>query len=112
MSDCMCESIELTDGSKLNIKVNFATLYYIKKSGLEKFMKKKKTTEDDDMEMAARLIYVILRSNGRDVTMDEAMMLVPIDDEVITQVYNDFKDKLEKYKKKENSRKQMKAQMR
>lgn len=58
--------ITLTDGTKLEVKVNFLTLYMIQKNGLAKILTGKKEnelSEDENMEAAAKLIHVILRSN-------------------------------------------------
>ena len=53
------------------------------------------------MEIARLLIYVILRSNGKKVDEEEAMMLVPADATEIEKLLNEFKEKMEKLKKKE-----------
>ena len=103
------ELIELTDGSKLEVKVNFATLYYIQKEHLDKLI-----TKDDsirkgkEMELAAKLIHVILLSNGRKVTFDEALQLVPIDTEQVEKIFDEFVARLKKYKKKEQAKKNAK----
>ena len=55
--------ITLTDGTKLEVKVNFLTLYMIQKNGLAKILTGKKEnelSEDENMEAAAKLIHVIL----------------------------------------------------
>lgn len=54
--------ITLTDGTKLEVKVNFMTLYLIQKHGLDKVINKEALSEDENMEAAAKLIYIILRS--------------------------------------------------
>lgn len=99
--------INLTDGTRLDIKVNFATLYYIKKSGVEKLLSKKRATDEDKMEMAAKLIHVILRSNGKNVSFEEAICLVPMDEDEIEILFEEFGKKVEDYKKKENAKKSM-----
>lgn len=101
--------ISLTDGTKLEVKVNFATLYYMKKSGVDRLSRKRKQTENDKMDMAAKILYVILRSNGKKVTFDEALCLVPMDIEEIELLLKEFENKLEKYKKKENAKQNMKT---
>lgn len=104
--------IRLADGSLLTVKVNFYTLYMINKTNVEKLsqqldreQKKEKKDEskilDLQMEIAKFLIYVILRSNGKKVDEEEAMMLVPADSKEIEKLLNDFKDKMENLKKKE-----------
>lgn len=72
--------IELTDGSKLEVKVNFYTLYLAKMNGIDKKIDgKSELTDDENMELAGKLIYIILRSNGLKVDEEEAMMLTPMD---------------------------------
>ena len=51
--------ITLTDGTKLEVKVNFMTLYLIQKHGLDKVINKEALSEDENMEAAAKLIYII-----------------------------------------------------
>lgn len=100
--------VHLTDGTTLEINVSFATLYYMMKDkALDKLMKKEKSTEADNLELAAHLIYVILRSNGRKVTFDEALQLTPLDTEELEEMIDDFTDKLECYKKKEAAKQMM-----
>lgn len=67
--------ITLTDGTKLEVKVNFMTLYLIQKHGLDKVINKEALSEDENMEAAAKLIYIILRSNGLKVDEDEHRFL-------------------------------------
>lgn len=101
------EPIHLTDGSTLAVKVNFATLYYIQKSGLARYLKKKKLSDDESMEVSAKLIYAILNSNGRRVSFEDAMELIPLDTDEVEQVFEEFKMRLEEYKKKQAARTQM-----
>lgn len=91
--------IHLTDGTTLSVKVNFATLYYIQKSGFAKYLKKQKLSDDDAVEVGARLIYVILNSNGRRVSFEDAMELIPLDTDEVERVFEAFKARLEDYKK-------------
>ena len=96
--------ITLTDGTKLEVKVNFLTLYMIQKNGLAKILTGKKEnelSEDENMEAAAKLIHVILRSNGLKVDEEEAMLLTPMDPKEIRLLF----DEVEKYKKKEQAKK-------
>lgn len=95
--------ITLTDGTKLEVKVNFLTLYMIQKNGLAKILTDKKEnelSEDENMEAAAKLIHVILRSNGLKVDEEEAMLLTPMDPKEIRLLFDEFGKKVEKYKKK------------
>ena len=109
--------VELTDGTRLVVNINFATLYYMQKTHADKIVAKAKKrcksksdedvklTDDESMEIAAKMIYAILRSNGRTVTFDEALMLCPADTESIKQLFEDFNSKMKKFKKKETAKK-------
>lgn len=98
--------IDLTDGTRLDIKVNFGTLYYLQKTrGFRRLAKKVEKTPDkmtdrENMDMCANIIYAILRSNGRSVTFDEALELMPPDPEELKEVLEEFQEKYEKYAKK------------
>ena len=50
-----------------------------------------------------------LRSNGRKVTFDEALQLVPPDPTELLEVVEAFQNEVDKIKKKEESKAQMKA---
>ena len=98
--------IDLTDGTRLDIKVNFGTLYYLQKTkGFNRLAKKtekapNKMTGRESMDMCANIIYAILRSNGRSVTFDEALALMPPDPEELKEVLKGFQENYEKYAKK------------
>ena len=95
--------IELTDGSKLEVKVNFYTLYLVKMNGIDKKLDgRDDLTDEENMELAGKMIYVILRSNGLKVDEEEAMMLTPMDAKSIQDI---FEKKLKEYKKKEQAKK-------
>ena len=102
--------IKLTDGTKLDVKVNFLTLYMIQKDGLAKLMTGKNgkirenISDEENMEAAAKLIHVIFRSNGLKVDEEEAMMLTPMDPEEIRTLFDEFEKKVEEYKKKEQAK--------
>lgn len=108
--------ITLTDGSKMSVKVNFGTLYYLSEvrgnelaEKLERKKKKNQKISDfENMQFAAKVIYAILRSNGKLVTFDEALMLVPVDTEEIEKVVDVYRTEVERLKKKQESKKQMK----
>lgn len=108
--------INLTDGTKLTVNINFGTIYHIQKSHITQLMEKYKDdneemSDDDSMEASARIIHAILLSNGRNVSFNEALCLVPADADEIKLLINEFKEKLEKYKKKEKAKQGMKQQM-
>lgn len=98
--------ITLTDGTKLEVKVNFMTLYLIQKHGLDKVINKEALSEDENMEAAAKLIYIILRSNGLKVDEDEALILTPMDPEAIRELFDEFGKQVDKYKKKRSHKKE------
>lgn len=100
--------IELTDGSKLEVKVNFYTLYLVKMNGIDKKIDgKSELTDDENMELAGKLIYIILRSNGLKVDEEEAMMLTPMDASSIQDIFDEFEKRLNEYKKKNRRRSRM-----
>lgn len=108
--------IHLEDGTTVEAKVNFATLYYMQKEGvvalLEKMDKKKgkkhKYEDDDSMELLARMLYVILLSNGRKCSFEDALVLMPLDDVEFEEVLEDFAKKMQDFKKKQDAKRQMK----
>ena len=113
----------LTNGELLAVKVNFLTLYLIKKQGIDKdsitlenrekklakienkksreYFTLKDKIESMQLEVASKMIYVILRSNRKMVTFEEALMLCPLDTEEIRKLIMSFKTEMEKVKKKE-----------
>jgi len=94
------------DGTNLEIKVSFATIYYMgKNKTLGKLSKKKNPTQDENLELAANMIYIILRSNGRTVTFDEALALTPPDPDEISRMAEEFTKRLDDYKKKVDAKK-------
>lgn len=102
--------VDLTNGERLPIKVNFGTIYYLQKTpGFNKLAKKsddpKNMTESESMDMAADLIYAILRSNGKTVTFDEALQLVPPATESIEYMLKGFQEEYRKYNKKKQAKK-------
>lgn len=97
--------IDLTDGTRLEIKVNFGTLYFLQKcKGFYRKMKKVekggRLSESEGFDTAADIIYAVLRSNGRAVTLEEAICLVPPDIGQLSEMLNSFQEEYEKYNKK------------
>lgn len=96
--------INLTDGTRLEIKVNFGTLYYLQKQngffGLARKAENQKLNDMDSFELAAEIIYALLRSNGKVVSFDEALRLIPPDTEEIENVFRNFQEEYDKYAKK------------
>ena len=101
--------IDLTDGTRLSVRVNFGTIYYLQKQkGFYRIQKKaeknkKKLTEEESFELAAYVIYAILRSNGKTVGFDEALSLVPPDTEQLEKVLQVFQEEYDLYVKKKQA---------
>lgn len=108
--------IELTDGTRLAAKINFGTLYYLNRIGGDKLAKKlgkkekkkQRITDRESLEFAAKIIYAILRSNGKEVTFDEALALVPMDADSIQALIDAYSKELDRIKKKQESKAKMK----
>ena len=108
--------IKLTDGTTIEAKMNFGTIFYLDQIGgsklgqrIDKLEKRGKATDSDKMNFAAKLIYAMVRSNGRKVTFDEALQLVPPDPTELLEVVEAYQKEVDKIKKKEESKAQMKA---
>ena len=111
--------IKLTDGSKLEVKVNFYTLYLWYKKGkqpskyadgiictLQQLFKFDFIiTQYYLKKSGSSLRNIILRSNGLKVDEEEAMMLTPMDADSIREIFEEFEKRLNEYKKKEQAKK-------
>lgn len=96
--------IRLTDGSILEVNINFLTMKLMVDLKIQKLIDKINKKPNDDalrMDVTSKLIYVILRSNGKRIDEEEAMMLIPLDDDVIMDIVLEFQEKMEKFKKKQ-----------
>ncbi len=115
--------VDLTDGTRLEIKMNFATIYHLQKrrsfgrivkkqERAEKkgIAKEKALTAEESMELAANVIYAIIRSNGRAVSFDEALELMPPGETELTEVIRGFQDEYEKYSKKKQAKTSVKPE--
>lgn len=108
--------IQLTDGTRLSIKVNFGTMYHLTMCGgnelAQKIEKKKKKnhkiSDREQMEFTGKVVYAMLRSNGREVTYDEALALMPTDLEEMKKVIDAYEAEVKKLKKKQESKQKMK----
>lgn len=101
------KDIRLTDGTLLEININFLTLKLIVDLDVEKLhtkLQKKPDEKKIQMDIASKLLYAIIRSNGRKVDMDEALMLLPVEDETIQSLIIEFSSKLENFKKKQENK--------
>ena len=103
--------VTLANGELMSVRINFLTLYMITESDIDRLQKKlKKDPENStlNMSLAAELIYIILRSNGKKVDKEDALALVPADPDEILGLVRGFQREVEKLKKKEDSKNQLK----
>lgn len=96
--------INLKDGTRLEIKMSLATLYYLGQSDKGRLMDKKDLTSGESMMMAGHIAYAVLRSAGKKVTFEEAMSLVPMDDKSINALIDAFGKQVDDYAKKKQSK--------
>ena len=61
-------------------------------------------TETESFDMAAMIIYAVLRSNGRPVKFDEALSLVPPDTDDLTEMLDGFQAEWDRYSKKKQAK--------
>lgn len=101
--------VKLMDGSKVEVRVNFGTIYYMQKQKgfyklTKKVEKKQKLSESESFEMAAGIIYALLRSNGKPVTFDEALALIPPSLDEIERILKAYDKEYQKYSKKKQAK--------
>lgn len=127
----MDRDIRLSNGELINININFYTLKLLAQSNLsslerkvDKLKEKLASTKSEEKiqdinneinalsyEMIGKIIYIILRSNGKKVDEEEAMILIPGDVDEIENIFNEFFKKMEEFKKKEESKRQIREMM-
>lgn len=127
----MDRDIRLSNGELINININFYTLKLLAQSNLhilerkiDKLKEKLASTKSEEkiqdikndinalsFEMIGKIIYIVLRSNGKKVDEEEAMILIPGDVDEIENIFNEFFKKMEEFKKKEESKRQMREMM-
>ena len=91
--------ITLSDGSKLEVKINWLTLKLLAEENLDS-IDVDNLTGFQELEATTSIIYAILRSNGKKIDKDEALSLIPVEDETIFELFKQFQDKMEVFKKK------------
>lgn len=102
--------IKLANKETLELNINFLTLKLIMES---KVLSKEDTKDPvEQLKVAAKLIWAIMYSNGKKVTEEDALALVPIGDETETEevffiLLEEFKARAEQFKKKMESRAQL-----
>lgn len=111
--------IDLNDGTRIQVAMNFGTLFYLQKNGGTKLLERldhkqknnKKITDDESMDVAAKLVHALLRSNGKNATFDEALMLMPADVDEVRKIIDTYQDEVEKLKKKQKAKESMKMHL-
>ena len=121
------KDIRLTDGSILNVKINYYTIYLMNKEKIHKktdqldrleekiknfknkkdphYLKLLEKKDDVSFGLAGMLIYIILKSNNRkEIDFEDALMLCPADPEEIKTIIDEFQKRMDKYKKKQGSK--------
>lgn len=100
--------IKLLDGTTLEIKVNFLTIKLIKDLGIEKKMdalRKNPKNTNLEFDIVAKMIYAIIRSNGRKIDEEEALALIPLDIDEIKKLMQQFHEECDDFKKKQEQKK-------
>lgn len=101
------KDIRLSNGELIEVSINWLTLKILNDYGLEKLQSEMKS-ETGQLEAASVLIYSVLRSNGKKITEEESLSLIPIEDDTIFSIFETFNEKLTVFKKKQESRMNMK----
>lgn len=101
------KSIRLSDGTLLEPQINLFTLKLFQELSLNKLYEKMQKKPNDDIiqaEILSKFVYAIIRSSGRKVDEEEALMLVQMESEedidTILEVLSDFVKKMDNFKKK------------
>ncbi len=101
--------IRLSDGSLLEVNLNFLTVKILSESNIDQLDEKMRKLQESNnldqlpklqMKIASKVIYAILRSNGKKVDMEEALALVPADDDTLELLLEEFERRASKLKKK------------
>jgi hypothetical protein len=106
--------IKLANGEALELNINFLTLKLVMES---KIIDEKETEEEKNdpiiqFQKTAKLIYFIMYSNGKKITEDDALQLVPIGtdeetEEVFLTLIEEFQKRAENFKKKMEARQRL-----
>jgi len=95
--------IKLANGENLEMNVNFLTLKIIMEAKL--FEKEISDCPSEQIKIAGKLIYAVLYSNGKKISEDEALTLIPLgEEETIFDLIDEFQKKVEQFKKKAETR--------
>lgn len=98
--------IRLKDGSLFEINLNFLTVKILHKCGIDTLQKRYDETKDEaiGIEIVSKIIYAILRSNGKVIDEEQALMLIPMDDDVLMGIMERFAKEMEKLEKKQGAK--------
>ena len=99
--------IKLTNGETLEIGINFLTIKKLMETdyGHTDFKKIKDLESSEVIGLMADLIYCIMYSNGKKISKEDALQLVPVgDDDAFNDLIDEFSDKMEKFGKKVEAR--------
>lgn len=101
------QQVVLSDGRTVELKINFLTLKLLATNKNLKQLDKDLESDDVDVQFDAlgSLLHSILRSNGVSVTVDEALALLPLEDESFFEMIDETRKQLESFKKKMEARK-------
>lgn len=108
--------IKLTNGETLELKVNMLTIKMLKDQGaltiVNKLDKGDEVSFDDQVDVASALFHIILYSNGKKVTQDDALQLIEFgDSDIFFEIINGFKSELEMFQKKMEDHKSLNSML-
>ena len=103
--------IKLANNETIELKINFLTIKVLKDVGAMK-MDFKSEDPEVQIEIASKLIYAILYSCGKRLTMDDALALVPLgEDDAFSELFEEFGKQMEAFEKKTQSRSNLNEQL-
>lgn len=96
--------IKLANDETLNLSINFLTLKTMRELGLMK-VDFKSVDPEVQVDIITKLIYSIMFANGKKLTMDDALALVPIgNDDAFMEIFAEFGEQMEAFQKKTEAR--------
>ncbi|MBR1540691.1 MAG: hypothetical protein IJ629_06040 [Clostridia bacterium] len=106
---------KLASGKILEVGVNFRSLLLMTSypnggfEGLQKIMKKENDNMQEKIEACGYMIYCLIRSAGQEVTVEEAQMMIGVEDiGTLFEVFEDYKKAMEQFEKKTKPKKSQK----
>ena len=95
---------EKVDKATERLKFKEKKLKEIKSRNSKEYRDLKEKIDDQQMDIAAQMIYVILKSNKKNITFEDALMLCPADTTQIQKLIDSFAKQMQIIKKKEDMR--------